>query len=293
MSSSFWGVDIGGTTTVIGLLDGGSFRKAAAIPTRAAEGPDSLFHRIAELTAEADCRPLAIGVGIAGLVDRDRGLLSFSPNLPGWVELDVAAGLGRMCGVPVVVENDCNAFAYGAISSGLVPSEGLRLFLTLGTGIGGTIIHQGRILHGTGHAGEFGHMPVEASGLPCPCGSTGCWERYAGLSALLGYCRERGADVSDSLEAADLARKGSGKCISAFSEFGRWVGIGLAGLANCFSPSGFHLAGGLAGAWDLFEGSAKTTFTARCTHPWEVGVLEASSDAGASGAAMLARDFSG
>ena len=290
MSNSWWGVDIGGTTSIIGCLSGDGFKVVSVIPTSPASGPQSLLGRVADVVNSEDRSAKGIGVGIAGLVDRSRGLLHFSPNLPGWSDLDVSSGLGSLAGVPVVVDNDCNVFAWGALRTGQIPSEGLQVVLTIGTGIGGTIVLDGRIAYGTGFAGEFGHMTVESSGLQCPCGSTGCWERYAGLAALLRYCLDERATVSDTHHAAELARRGDTRCIAAFARFGHWLGLGMASLANCLSPGGFFLAGGLAATWDLCEGAASKTFGSRCMHAWNVRVIDGAAEAGAAGAAMLARD---
>lgn len=288
-TSSFWGVDIGGTTTVIGELDrSGVFGVRCTIPTRPHEGPSRHMAEIAGRIAAHDSSPAAVAVGIAGLVDRATGILHFSPNLPGWGGLDVPKSLPGLEGVPVTVDNDCNAFAYGAVDAGHMPRSGLRILVTLGTGIGGTIVSEGRILYGTGFAGEVGHMPVEAGGPPCPCGSTGCWERYAGRSSLMRYFG--GDDAPDPVEMAAMARTGDLRAAGAFETYGRWVGIGLAGLANCLSPHGFHLAGGLAGAFDLFRRPAEAVFRSRCRHEWRVEVVPSSSEAGARGAAAMARD---
>jgi glucokinase len=289
-----WGVDIGGTTTIVGSLDGeGCFRLAAEIPTRPSEGYERLFTGTAAAIAAVDPEPRAIGVGIAGLVDHRRGFLGFSPNLPGWDDLDVATILGHITGAAVTVDNDCNAFAFGAIRSGLVPGTGLNLFVTLGTGIGGTIIQDRSILYGTGYAGEFGHMAVEASGLACPCGSTGCWERYCGREAVIRYYLGHSGDGGqpDPRVIAARARGGEARALHAFEVFGTWLGTGLASLSNCFSPDGFYLAGGLTGASDLFLPAAEAGYRRRCRHPWVVFRVPGSSEAGALGAAHMAREL--
>lgn len=290
---AFWGADIGGTTTIVGSISGSTgFRRLTVLETRPSEGPGRLLAGLSSAILAADPEPVSVGIGIAGLVDRSRGWLEFSPNLPGWEGLDVSSRVGSLTGAPVVVDNDCNAFAYGAVSTGFVPSVGLQVLVTLGTGIGGTIIDRGRILYGTGYAGEFGHMPVEALGRACPCGSTGCWERYAGREALIGYFtgRDGGAGGPDPREMAALAADGDAGAVAAFATFGRWVGTGLAGLANCLSPEGFFLAGGLSNTADLFLPSAREEFGRRTRHPWSVAILPGSSDAGALGAALMARD---
>lgn len=292
----FWGADIGGTTTVVGSVGRDSpFRIEAVLPTLPLRGARRLLDELAGTILNADPEPLAVGVGIAGLVDRRRGILSFSPNLPDWAPLDVASEIAGRTGAGAVVDNDCNSFAYGAVRTGLIPSDGLRIFVTLGTGIGGTILDRGKVIYGTGFAGEFGHMAVESSGQACPCGSTGCWERYAGRDALVRYYlgREPSAGeetVPDPREIAELARNGDSAALKAFEVYGAWVGRGLASLANCLSPDGFYLAGGLANASDLFMQPACAEFTGRCRHPWRVSTVPDSSEAGALGAALMARD---
>lgn len=295
-NSRFWGADIGGTTTVVGSVGRDSpFRIETVLGTLPRQGVHRLLDELAKTILDADPEPLAVGVGIAGLVDRRCGILSFSPNLPDWGPLDVASEMAQRTGARAVVDNDCNAFAYGAVRTGLIPAEGLQLFVTLGTGIGGTILDRGSIVYGTGFAGEFGHMTVEYSGHACPCGSTGCWERYAGRDALVRYFlgRETSPDAGcnpDPREIAGLARDGDPSALKAFEVFGGWIGRGLASLANCLSPDGFYLAGGLANSSDLFLQPACAEFTRRCRHPWQVSTVPGSSEAGALGAALMARD---
>ncbi|NLP05991.1 ROK family protein [Candidatus Fermentibacteria bacterium] len=290
--SSFWGVDIGGSTVVIGRLgEDGRFVRSSVLDNTGGYDPGRVLAEVSSAILSEDRSPLGIGVGIAGLVDREAGILHFSPNLPSWNGLDVAGTLSGISGTRVIVDNDCNVFAWGALAAGRIPPRGTSLMITIGTGIGGTIIFDGRIAYGTGFAGEFGHMPVEAEGIPCPCGSRGCWEVYAAKNALVRYNLREGGLCRDPEGISALARSGDGAAVSAFGELGRWLGIGLSGLANCFSPTGFFLAGGLTGSWDLFEAAAHREYSSRCRHPWCIHILDSPSDAGAAGAAMMARDF--
>ncbi len=295
MSSDLaWGADIGGTTTIVGCVDRDSvFHAEAELRTLPSEGPGRLLDELAHTILRLDPEPAAIGVGIAGLIDRAGGTLVFSPNLGGWDGLEVATSLRALTGASVVVDNDCNAFAFGAVESGLMPRTGLQVFITIGTGIGGTIVVDGSILYGTGFAGEFGHMAVEASGMPCPCGSTGCWERYAGRAALIRYYLDGAPAGSsgepDPREIAALAGKGDGRALAAFDTFGTWIGRGLASLANCLSPAGFFVAGGLTNALPFFAATAEAEYGRRCRHPWHLSVIPGTTEAGARGAALMAR----
>ncbi len=284
--NSFWGVDIGGTTAVIGHLDhDGSFRMAETLDTGPCRQPSAVLASVSRVIRRFDPSPRAVGVGIAGLVDFRRGHLSFSPNLPLWNDTPVASSLSRLLGgAPVFVDNDCNAFAIGALRKGLIPETGLWLFITLGTGIGGTIIHEGRILYGTGTAGEFGHMTMREGGRKCSCGLRGCWERYAAREALISFYDRR----TDPRIIAKRARKGEDRAIMAFREYGIWLGRGMANLAKCLAPDGFFLGGGLSTCHLLFQKAARDEFNNRCPNQWNVSPLEDSTTAGAYGAAAMA-----
>lgn len=285
-SNCFWGVDIGGSTAIIGHLGrDGSFCMAEVLDTGPCRQPAAVMASIATVIRRFDPSPAAVGVGIAGLVDVKRGFLTFSPNLPLWSGTPIASSLSRlMGGAQVFVDNDCNAFAIGALHKGIIPGTGLWLFITLGTGIGGCVISEGKILYGTGTAGEFGHMTIREGGRKCTCGLRGCWERYAGRDALISFYDGR----TEPKSIAAKARKGDEKAIAAFTEYGLWLGRGMANLAKCLAPEGFFLAGGLCTCFHLFHLEAKREFESRCPNPWRVGALPDSSTAGAFGAAAMA-----
>ncbi len=290
-----WGIDIGGTTTILGYLKPDGFAAAVTLKTDPAAGPDSLLEKIRKIIHKADHPPCSAGVGIAGLVDRTEGMLVYSPNLPGWKNYPLRTNLSAMLNCPVEIDNDCNVFALQAIESSSIPGSGLWLMITLGTGIGGTIIQDGTILYGSGYAGEFGHMTVEASGKKCLCGSSGCWERYAASEALSDYYKKfSGNKIYNSpKEIARLASMKHYAALKAFEEFGIWLGIGLVNLYHCFSPDGVYLAGGLMGASEFFLKHAESVFQKRCMCSWNVNVLPSSSYAGAEGAAIMGRNRTG
>ncbi len=289
-----WGVDIGGTTTILGYLANDGFKTVSTLQTIPSEGPEKLLTQIRRTISNIDDSPGTIGVGIAGLVDRENGILIHSPNLINWGRFPLQERLTDIFRCPAVIDNDCNTFAIQAIDSGEIPSDGLSLLITLGTGIGGTIIHNGTILYGTGYAGEFGHMTVNVSGEACPCGSRGCWERYAAAEALVRYFKRTGSDLKDAdpRKIAQLAEAGNENALKAFEEFGEWVGVGLANLSHCLSPSEIFLAGGLVKTFSLFIEHARHEFHRRCLYKWNVSALSSCSDAGAEGAAIMGRALS-
>lgn len=290
-----WGIDIGGTTTVIGYIDSSGYTCLDTIGTEAGTDPKAHLERIRDLIRGVDDSPVSLGIGIAGFVRRDMGLLVFSPNLPGWETMDIRGKMADLLGCPVFLENDSNVFAIREVSRGIIPRDGIWLLVTLGTGIGGTIVSEGRILHGRDFAGEFGHMTVEAFGLQCPCGSRGCWERYSSAGSLVRYFSRNVSDPASATprEITSLADSGDTGALSAFSELGRWLGVGLVNLSMCFDPSGILLAGGLTVPHRHFLSHARDEFLRRCSRKWNVDVVELCSSGGSEGAAILGRDSIG
>jgi glucokinase len=321
-----FGVDIGGTK-VLGVALGTSDRivveARVATPASFPEG-DTAGSGVADAVADVvfqldtalagtvpsrDGAP-AIGVGAPGMLDR-QGRLLFAPNLPQGHGVDWNQLIGeRLAGRRVLIENDANFAALAEHRLGAAQGYHHVLMVTLGTGIGGGLIVDGRIqVGGNGFAGEIGHMVVDPAGPPCPCGRRGCWERYAsggGLgvmareAALAGNLPEvvklaggdpesvRGEDVSAAAVAGDPdARR-------VVAEVGWWVGFGLANLACVLDPQCFVLGGGLVRAGDLLLDSARSAFAELVeggeTRP-ETAIVTASfgERAGAVGAALAAR----
>lgn len=276
---------------MVGYLEGDGFITVAELATRSSEEPGLLLARIAATVLEHDRRPATMGLGVAGFVDRQERLLRTSPNLPLMVNIPLGRLLENLVGCPVSMENDCNAFAAGAVAGGQIPATGLWLLVTLGTGIGGAIVMDGTVEHGRGFSGEFGHMTIVADGIPCPCGNRGCWERYASATALIRYCREAGGPegLTEPREAAAMADAGDSAALKGFEKLGTWVGVGLSNISWCFSPDGIALAGGLSNAWRHFSGSAEAEHRSRCPFPWTAGVLRNCSETGAWGAAVIGK----
>jgi glucokinase len=183
-------------------------------------------------------------IAIAGGVDPTTGVLTQSPNLPRWAGLDLPAALDGCA-----VLNDANAALLGEAWRGSLAGRRSAVLLTLGTGIGGALLVGGALWEGAhGVAGEIGHLPVRAEGVPCACGSRGCLERYASATAV---AREAGRP--NAAEAAEAARGGDERARAAFDAAARDLGIAIAGLANVFDPEAFCLAGGMSFAFDLLE----------------------------------------
>ena len=194
------GVDIGGTKVLAGVVDRDGSVLALVrrdTPNRSsAPGvvEDTIVDAVEELRSSYDVS--AVGVGAAGFVDL-HGSVLFAPHLS-WRDEPLQQVLARRLGLPVVVDNDANTAAHAEMLFGAGRGYRHALLVTLGTGIGGAIVMDGRVLRGAhGLAGEFGHMQVVPGGRPCECGQVGCWEQYCSGKALARAAADRGAQLAD------------------------------------------------------------------------------------------------
>ena len=303
------GVDVGGTK-VLGVLtnSAGETLGEERVPTPA--GGDAILDAVAEVVEKlrAGHDTALVGVGMPGLVDND-GVLRFAPNLPGVVNLAVRSILERrFTGVTVRVENDATCAVWGERVLGAAKGIDHLLLVTLGTGIGGGIVSDGRLLRGAnGFAGEIGHMIVNPHGPPCRCGQRGCWERYASGSGLGRLAREAanagqadrvmelaGGDPEDvkGEHVTQAAAEGDAQAVEIFNNFAWWLALGLANLANIYDPSVFVLGGGLVEAGDVLLAPTRTAFMdlvegAEHRAPVDIVPAQLGEHAGAIGAAAL------
>ncbi|MDH4352889.1 MAG: ROK family protein, partial [Actinomycetota bacterium] len=259
------GVDVGGTKVAAGVADeAGHLLEELRTSTPEASYPD-LVAAIAGVTGELADRHQVTGVGlaIAGNVRVDGSGVLFSPNIPGLADEPLRDDLQARTGLPVVVANDADAAAWAEFRFGghLAVGEGGDdlLMVALGTGLGSGLVLDGRLYRGAhGFAGEAGHLPVVRDGRPCPCGSRGCWERYASGTALLEDFREAGGDPTlGGPEVTQAARAGDPLATAAFQAVGQWLGHGLAGLVAVLDPGVIVVGGGLADAGELLLGPAR------------------------------------
>jgi glucokinase len=309
------GIDVGGTKLLAvrlgpaGQVDGPPVHMAA--PRTPAELIAGVVDAARALTAGAT--PSSIGVGVPGLVDgADR--LVFAPNLSGATGAAVGAALRDAApGAAVWVGNDATAAAWGERTVGAGQGATNLLAVTLGTGIGGGIVADGRLVEGAHRfAGEFGHMVVDPNGPRCPCGKQGCWERFASGAGLGVLGRE--AAVAGA--AGDVVRRAGGDpeqvkgehvtataaagdpaALEIMDRFGWWVSLGLANLANLLDPEVIVIGGGLVEAGEVLMNPIRRIFPdllragARRPVP-SVVAARLGQQAGAVGAGLLARDSS-
>ncbi|MEX2263846.1 MAG: ROK family protein [Bryobacteraceae bacterium] len=257
------GLDLGGTNLRAAAVDrAGTILDSIAGTTDLSSGRDAV---VADMASAIDrlrqahgAEGLAgVGVGVPGFIILETGVITASPNLPGFENFPIRDHLEQLLGTPVILENDANAAAVGEKWMGAGKDVNDLILLTLGTGIGGGIIAGGEVLHGfVGMAGELGHITVVPTGNPCGCGNRGCLEKYASATAIASM----GASMSlgDGLTAEDIytmAVAGNEKAKSIFETMGQSLGTALATLINIFNFPLYLLSGGALSAWDLFAPS--------------------------------------
>lgn len=296
MNSFAIGVDLGGTNLRIAVVDttGGVLEKIST-DAEVARGRDYVLDEMCKsvraLAAKfGDAgRLMGIGIGVPGIIDRQTGLVHESPNLPGWRDYPVRDEIERRLRTNVILENDANAAALGEKWLGIASQVDDVCMLTLGTGVGGGIVLQGKIWHGMkGMAGELGHTTVDPYGVKCGCGNQGCLEQYASATAVKRMALEAIArgEAPELAKAMDRDPEFSAKAIyqmavegdeparHIFQLVGQALGIALANVINIFNLPMYVIGGGVSNAWDafapaMFDQVRKRSFVYTATAPAE------------------------
>lgn len=306
------GVDVGGTSTKGALVDSaGATLARVERPTDIHAGTkgvittvEDLLHRAVDLEASVQ----AIGVGAAGFVHAGDGAITFSPNLT-FDDPQLGDALRLRFNLPVAVDNDANAAAWGERTFGSARGLSHVALITIGTGIGSGIIVDGRLIRGaTGAGGEFGHTVLDPDGPACPCGLRGCLEQFSSGTAIERTATAAvGEDPSSTILAfaGDEAIKAE-HVVKAAREYdetareilrraGTMLGIGLSNLVNVFDPEVIVLGGGVIAAGEPFLGPARDELSRRMTaqrrRAMRLDVTTLGNDAGILGAAALAFDL--
>ena len=265
------GIDVGGTKVLGGVVDekGNILERARKETPR--QGGQALTQTIADTARELMEKHsvTSVGVSAAGFVSSDRKTMLATPNIADWNGVDLDFELTALIGLPVVIENDANAAAWGEAKFGAGQNEAHMMMLTVGTGIGGGIVVNGELYRGAfGIAAEFGHMRVVPDGHLCGCGARGCFEQYASGNALLRHAREA---ISASPEIArnllsrgdgtvagltgqaitEAARDGDPVALAAFNTTGQWLGAGIASLSVLLDPACVVIGGGVIDAGEI------------------------------------------
>ncbi len=313
------GIDIGGTKIAGGIVDDSGVvldcvrretpgHAVVAVEEAIVSVVDELCERVAASTYGTI---VAVGVGAAGWVSTDRSTILFSPHLA-WRNTMLRADLTQRMALPVWVDNDANAAAWAEYRFGAARGHQTVACVTLGTGIGGGVISDGRLQRGAfGIAGEWGHTRVVPDGRRCVCGNRGCWEQYASGRALARAGQEL-AEVAPAAASALLARvtgdpsrltgadvtaaalAGDPASIGLVQEVGTWLGEGIVTISMIIDPSVIVVGGGVSALGELLLAPARERFTAalpgRGYRPVpEIVAATLGPDAGMIGAADLAR----
>jgi len=265
-------VDLGGTNLRIAAISTeGQLLEKIGLNTK--PGPHNVIDEMCDAIQRLSGKHrsggtmIGAGIGIPGIIDLDEGVVRTSANLPGWENYPVRAEIERRLGSRICLENDAKLAALGEQWLGAARGFDNMGMITLGTGIGGCIVLDGKIFHGmNGMAGEFGHVTIEPEGIPCGCGNRGCAERYASATAVVRMAREEialgnapelaqaaGADAEFGARSIyELAMHGDKAAQRIFERFGRALGMMLADIVNVLNLEMFVIGGGVSSAWDAF-----------------------------------------
>jgi len=273
------GIDVGGTKIAGGVVaEDGTMLEELRVESPASDAEaieDAIAGLVAQLRSRHDIA--TVGVGAAGYVDRARAVVLFAPNVA-WRNEDLKSELERRVELPVVVENDANAAAWGEFAFGAGHDAENLLLVTVGTGVGGGLVLDGELYRGANGVGaEIGHMRVVPNGIRCGCGKHGCFEQYASGSALVrdaraaamsgaqlaqGMLARAGGDVSQITGPliTEAARAGDQGAVQQLAELGRWLGEGIASLTEILDPEVVVIGGGVSEADDLLLDPIREAF---------------------------------
>lgn len=308
------GIDVGGTKVLGGVVDDAGKILATARKDTPQQGGKALTQAIADTAAElmGQYDVASVGVSAAGFVSSDRKTILATPNIANWNGVNLEQELFELIGLPIVLENDANAAAWGEARFGAGRNQQHIMMLTVGTGIGGGIVINGHLHRGAfGIAAEIGHMRVVPEGHLCGCGARGCFEQYASGNALLRHAREAisaSPDIARNLLSrgdgtvagltgqaiTEAARDGDPVALAAFNTTGQWLGAGIASLSVILNPSYVVIGGGVIDAGEILlkptRESLERTMPFAGKHPYPTLIAaELGNDAGLVGVADLAR----
>ncbi len=304
------GIDFGGTTIKSGLVVGGEIvHRGNPIETETLGGADGIVEALVALVGqlgEHGQPPAAIGIGLPGFVDSENGIVHELTNVPGWDEVPLRQILRDRTGLPVTIENDAKAMAYGEWKYGAARSGRYVVCITLGTGVGGALILDGKIHRGAKlAAGEIGHMSIDYRGRPGPYGTNGGLEEYIGNQQIAQRATERyraaGREMTEEqcspLHLAEAAHAGDAIARQLWEDLGDELGAALASVVWIINPDTIVIGGGVAKAGALiFDPLWKSirNRTLDILHS-DLRILPAAlgNDAGIIGSAALALDAAG
>jgi len=298
-------VDLGGTNTRIALVD-----KSLRIKSKISFSTRDFISKRNKLISEIAIRIvkllkdkhinkskiIGLGIGVPGPVDFKKGKVYHLPNIPHWRNTPIRDILRKKLGLRVFVDNDVNLMALAEVKLGAARGKKNAVCITLGTGVGGGLILEGKLFRGAmSCAGEIGHMPLSIGGPVCNCGGRGCLERYVGNKILLAETKRRLQKKDITLkDLSRLASRGNKIALNIYNNFAEKIGIALTGVVNLLNPDVIVVGGGLSFAGSFMFSKMKETISKRAmpTQAKSVRIKRAclGKDAGLIGAALLVRE---
>ncbi len=306
------GIDLGGTNIVAGVVNENyEIISKAKTPTNRPRSAEEICKDMAKMALEAVEKAglkvsdiQSVGVGAPGSVNSDTGVISYSNNLD-FHNAPVADYIREVIDLPVYVENDANAAAYGEFVAGSAKGTKDAVCITLGTGVGGGIIIGGKIYSGFNYAGaELGHTVIEVDGVQCSCGRKGCFEVYSSATGLIRMTKEAMAADPDSKMhemmgdhvsgrlAFEAMRAGDATAKSVVDKYIKYLAAGIANTINIFQPEVLCIGGGVCNEGDallvpLKELISKEIYTRASEDNTKIVIASLGNDAGIIGAAFL------
>ena len=310
------GIDVGGTGLKAGVVDEhGKIISKVSCPTGVERGHEAVIADMAQLALKAIAESgyalddvKAIGIGIPGVQDPRTGRVPFCTNL-GWHDVPVIELMQKVIDKPVYIDNDATVAALAESVAGVSANYKDSIFLTLGTGVGGGVVLNGKVYSGThGVGSELGHMTVQCEGLDCTCGSKGCWEQYSSATALIrqGKAAVEGhpesliykmvnGDLSkvEARTVIDAAREGDEIACAVYDKYIYYLAIGIVAIINGFDPEVIAIGGGVSKAGDFLLEPLKKKVAEYVFYkdlPYaDIKIATLGNDAGIIGAAMLGK----
>lgn len=293
------GVDLGGTNIAVGVVDEDNrIVSRASMPTALPRPADAIAASIAEACVKAIGEAgierediVSVGVGTPGAVNSS-GIVENDANL-GFVNTPLRDMIYDLLKIETFIGNDANCAALGEQVAGAGRGTKNFIMVTLGTGVGGGIVLDGKLLTGVnGAAGEIGHMVIDHEGIPCQCGRIGCFEQYASASALIRFAKERNLDVNGARDVFDLAKADNIVAAEVLDSYFDYLSTGIANLINIFQPEVIAIGGGIAGQGEellkpLVKKVESKRYTKYSKKQTVITVAKLGNDAGIIGAASL------
>jgi glucokinase len=297
------GIDLGGTNLKIALFDlEYKIKSKLILTTKRFFKKEDL---ILAITNSVDkilrdnklnkSQVLGLGIGLPGPIDKKSGIVRFLPNIPGWKEVNLKKILQQKLKIPVVLDNDAKMMCLAESRMGAAFGVRNALCLTLGTGVGGSLIINGQLYRGMDNAsGEIGHMPINEVGPKCSCGGIACLESYIGNNRIMEQARKVFKRRIALEELSSMAKKGNKQALKIWDQMGFRLGVALSGIVNLLNLDVIVIGGGVSNAGRILFDPIRKTINDRSmsvqTRRLKLFKAKLGSDAGLIGSAMLVKE---